>query len=354
MNKTTKNILFGIIGIIIIGLVVYPKLPKEDTAEEVASANAKSTKLTLDAVTVRQESLNNEVNVTGSLLADESVVLNTEVAGKIAQILFEEGENVKKGDVLLKLIDDEVLAEMEKLRYTRKLNQDNERRQKKLLEKEAISREEYETALTTLNTTNAELKVLQTRLDKHYVKAPFDGVIGLRNISEGGYLNPGSEIANLYKVNPMKLEFTIPSKHISLVNIGDPITFQVDAYDETFAGAIYAVEPQIDPETRSIRVRAKTDNAEKKLFPGQFARISLTLETIPDAILVPTESVIPELNGKKIYLYKNGKVESQAITTNIRTADRLQVTSGLQVGDTVLTTGVLQVGSGMEVNVKVK
>ncbi|CAN0196620.1 unnamed protein product, partial [Chrysoparadoxa australica] len=222
-----------------------------------------------------------------------------------------------------------------------------------LLEKEAISREEYETALTTLNTSQAEINVLKARLAKHQIRAPFDGIVGLRSISEGSYLNPGSPIAELFKINPVKVEFNVPSKYLQLVNVGDQINFSVDAYpDETFIGSIYAVEPQIDPQTRSIRIRAKANNDKSKLFPGQFARINLILETIPNALLIPTEAVIPELNGKRVFLYKNGKVESQSITTGIRSEDNVQVETGLSPGDTVLTTGILQVNQGSQVKIR--
>ncbi|MEQ8583329.1 MAG: efflux RND transporter periplasmic adaptor subunit [Marinoscillum sp.] len=353
MNKNIKRILYIIIALVILGLIAYPKIPKGGSeASEVAQPV--SAQITVDAVILKKEELKNQVNTTGSLLADESVVLNAEVAGKIETISFTEGQKVKKGELLLKLNDEEILAEIEKLRFTVKLNEDNEFRQRQLLEKEAISSEEYETALTTLNTVRSEIKVLQARLEKHYIRAPFDGTVGLRNISEGGYLNPGTRVAELYKINPIKLEFTIPSKYIGVVNVGDRIDFSVDAYEQKFGGSIYAIEPQIDPQTRSIRLRAKADNTAGQLFPGQFARIDLTLEIIPDALLVPTEAVIPELNGKKVYQYQAGVVNSQQVTSGIRTENRLQILSGLNEGDTVITSGILQIGQGMEVKLNIK
>ncbi|MEQ8473257.1 MAG: efflux RND transporter periplasmic adaptor subunit [Marinoscillum sp.] len=353
MNKTVKRILYIVVTLVILGIIVYPKLP---TSEETTttSISASKEKLLVDGIIIAKSPLRNQVNVTGSILADESVTLNSEVAGKVERISFLEGQAVKKGELLIKLNDDEVLAEIEKLQYTRKLNEDNEFRQKQLLDKEAISREEYETSFTTLNTTNAEIKIMQARLAKHHIKAPFGGVVGLRNISEGSYLNPGDRIAELYKVDPIKLEFSIPSKYISLVNTGDSILFTVDAYQEEFAGSIYAIEPQIDPQTRSLKVRAKAPNRSNQLLPGQFARIELILETIPNAMMVPTIAVIPELNGKKLYLYKNGKVETQLVETGIRTEDNLQITSGIAPGDTVIVSGLLQINQGSEVNINLK
>ncbi|MFT7030845.1 MAG: membrane fusion protein (multidrug efflux system) [Marinoscillum sp.] len=353
MNKTAKRILYIIIAVLILAVIVYPKLPKSEVKGTSDQAIQDTPLLTVNAVVLNEEPLKNEVKVTGSLIADESVALNTELAGKVEFISFQEGERVKKGTVLLALNDDEILAEIEKLQFTKKLNESNENRQKQLLDKEAISREEYENSLTSLNTIKSEIKVLQARLAKHYLKAPFDGVIGLRDISEGGYLNPGTRVADLYKIDPIKLEFAIPSKYISLVNKGDKINFSTDAYEDMFYGEIYAIEPQIDPETRSIRIRASSENTDGKHFPGQFARITLILQTIPNAILIPTEAVIPELSGKKVFIYKNGKSEPRQVTTGIRTDKRIQVTEGLSKGDTVITSGILQVSPGMEVNVNI-
>ncbi|MEQ8904392.1 efflux RND transporter periplasmic adaptor subunit [Ekhidna sp.] len=349
-----KRILYVVIILVVIGLIAYPKLPKvTSTDADDAPSNTQSEKLTVNAIIVNSEQLANTVNVTGSLIADESVVLNSELSGKIEKISFKEGQKVTKGQTIVTLNDDEILAEIEKLQFTKKLNEDDEYRQKVLLEKEAISREEYETALTTLNTVKSEIKVLEARLQKHYIKAPFSGISGFRDIAEGSYLNPGARITELYRINPIKLEFNIPSKYISLVNNGDQLTFEVDGYDEQFTGEIYAIEPLIDPQTRSISLRAKARNDESKLFPGQFARVSLTLETIPNALMIPTESVIPELSGKKVFLYKNGKVTPAQVSTGIRTEDRIQVTSGINEGDTVITTGILQIGPGMPVNVTI-
>ncbi|WP_424963953.1 efflux RND transporter periplasmic adaptor subunit [Ekhidna sp.] len=349
-----KRILYVVIILVVIGLIAYPKIPKGSSSEASDTpSSTQSEKLTVNAVIVNSEQLANTVNVTGSLIADESVVLNSELSGKIEKISFKEGQKVTKGQTIVTLNDDEILAEIEKLQFTKKLNEDDEYRQKVLLEKEAISREEYETALTTLNTVKSEIKVLEARLQKHYIKAPFSGITGFRDIAEGSYLNPGARITELYRINPIKLEFNIPSKYISLVNNGDRLTFEVDGYDEQFTGEIYAVEPLIDPQTRSISLRAKAGNDESKLYPGQFARVSLTLETIPDALMIPTESVIPELSGKKVFLYKNGKATPVQVSTGIRTDDRVQVTSGIIEGDTVITTGILQIGPGMPVNVTI-
>ncbi len=349
MGSTGKIIVFVIIAVLVIGFIVYPKLSTTDDAP--LQATSVANKLKVNALKVKSEKLNNDLRLTGSLVANESVVLKSEVSARVEKINFAEGQKVTKGQLLVQLDDSEIQAEIAKLNFTKKLNEDNENRQKQLLAKEAISKEEYETALTTLNTTLADIKVKQVQQQKHQIRAPFDGIIGLRSVSQGSYISSSDELVTLYNINPIKIDFSIPGKYSALVNPNDKIQFNVDSYEnETFLGEIYAVEPQVDPKTRSIRARAKSQNKENKLLPGQFAKIRLTLDTFNEAIMIPTEAVIPELNGKKVFVYVDGKVDSKSIETGIRTADRIQVTSGLKVGDVVLTSGILQLKIGMEVD----
>jgi membrane fusion protein, multidrug efflux system len=350
MGSTGKIIVFIIIAVIVIGFIIYPKLSTNESIPEVAEVTVN--KLRVNALKIKNERLNNDLRLTGSLVANESVVLKSEVSARVERINFAEGQKVKKGQLLVQLNDSEINAEIDKLSFTRKLNQNNENRQKQLLAKEAISKEEYETALTTLNTTLADIKVKEVQKQKHQIRAPFDGIIGLRNVSQGSYISSADALVTVYSINPIKIDFSIPGKYSALVNPKDKINFTVDSYEgQVFQGEIYAVEPQVDPKTRSIQARAKSQNKENKLLPGQFAKINLTLDTFNDAIMIPTEAVIPELNGKKVFIFVDGKVESRSIETGIRTADRIQVTSGLKADDILLTSGILQLKQGMEVDI---
>lgn len=352
--KTYTKIIVAIIAVICLAFIFLPKIYKPGIEEEQAPATStEDAKLHVSAVIVQNTEIDNDLRVTGSLLANESVTLSTEVSGVVEQIYFKEGQRVKQGQLLIQLNDDEFKAEIEKLQFTQKLNEDIEYRQKQLLAKEAISKEEYETALTTLNTSIAEIKVKQVQIQKHKIVAPFDGVIGLRSVSKGSYLNPADPIATLYSINPIKLDFSVPGKYTADVNTGDPISFTVDGYEERFHGKIYAIEPQIDPKTRSIKTRALCDNKENKLLPGQFAKIALTLATFDKALMIPTEAVVPEMDGKKVFVLEKGKVANRKIETGIRTSTQIQVTEGLNQGDTVITTGLLQIGPGMDVDLNV-
>ncbi len=353
MNKTTKRILYTILGIAVVFIIAYPKLElsAEESTAAVPTAVVDETP-TVEGKEINYESIDYSVRVTGSIIADESVDLNSEVSAKIDQIHFREGEKVERGQLLISLNDDELVAELEKLRFTKKLNEDNEFRQRKLLEREAISREEYEIALTQLNTSLADIKLLEARQAKYRIRAPFDGRIGLRQVSEGSYINPGDLIARLYNIDKVKIDFAIPGKYLQEINVGDELRFTVDGYDDAFEGEIYALEPQIDPQSRNIRLRAVSENSENKLLPGQFAKINLILNRIDNAMMVPTIALIPELNATKVFVYEDGKVNDREVITGIRTEDMVQVIEGLEPGDIVITTGLLQVRKGMDVNIQ--
>lgn len=350
MNKTIRSILFFAIAIIIIGLLLYPKLKPEQIGPQLPSQKSKSI-LQVEAKVINPERIENNIKVTGAILANESVSLRSEISGKIEKIYFEEGNRVKKGDLLLTINDDEIVAQYERLKYTQKLNEDIEYRLRQLLEKEAISREEYEIGLTTLNTTLSDIKEREARIAKHKLHAPFDGIIGLRQVSEGSYLSPSDLIVNIYNINPIKIEFSVPGKYSSLVNKGDSISFNIEASDNEYGGVIYAIEPRIDPKTRTLQLRAICKNNDEVLMPGQFASIKYTLNTIADALMVPSESIIPELNSHKLFIYKNGIINQSKVSIGLRSDNAVQITLGVNPGDTVITTGILQVSEGLPVEI---
>jgi membrane fusion protein (multidrug efflux system) len=348
MNKTIKSILFIVIAIIIVGLLLYPKLKPEQIGPQAATQKSRPV-LQVEAKIINPERIENIIKITGAVLANESVAIRSEISGKIEKIFFQEGNRVRKGDLLLTINDDEIIAQLERLKYTQKLNEGIEYRLRQLLEKEAISREEYDIGLTTLNTTLSDIKEREARIAKHKLHAPFDGIIGLRHVSEGSYLSPSDLVVNIYNINPIKVEFSVPGKYSSLVNKGDSISFNIEASDNYYTGIIYALEPRIDPRTRTLQIRAICKNDDEVLMPGQFASIKYTLNTISDALMVPSESIIPELNSHKLFTYKNGIVSKSTVSIGLRTDKAVQITQGISPGDTVVTTGILQVSEGLPV-----
>jgi membrane fusion protein (multidrug efflux system) len=349
MKKTLITIL------IIVAVILLLALPKisfnDDASANESSARQANQVLPVEAFVVKPAQFDRKLIVTGSILANETIEVKTEVSGKITGIYFKEGQAVKKGDILIKIEDNELQAQLEKARHNKKLNEDNEFRQRKLLEKEAISQEEYDNALNRLNTTNADIMLLQAQLDKTTIRAPFNGFIGFRYVSEGAYISPSVVMATLYNLNPAKIEFSIPAKHASKVSANSRIYFSIEGDTTLQAGIVYAVEPQIDANTRTLKIRATTPNPAGKMMPGQFVTIQLILEHLNRAMLIPTESIVPELEGTKIYFTSNGKAGESKVTTGERTERFIEILSGLQFGDTVLTTGILQLRPGLPVNV---
>jgi membrane fusion protein (multidrug efflux system) len=348
-----KKVLIGVVVVAVVFLLALPKLNlfnKKQNAASAANAQA-STKLPVDVLILKAGVLDNKLTINGSVLPNESLELRAETSGKITRLFFKEGSQVKKGDLLLQINDEEIKAELEKQLHNRKLNQDNEFRQRKLLEKDAISQEEYDNALNRLNTTLGDIKVLTAQLEKTKVKAPFDGTIGLRYISEGAYISPASTIATLYNISPAKIEFSIPGRYSTQVAQGKKILFTIENDLTVYEGEVYAIEPRIDPSTRTLSLRAIANNEKGALLPGQFVKVELILETVSNAIMVPTEAVIPEQGGKKVFVLENGKAKEVRIETGLRTNSELEVTAGLKVSDTLIITGMLQLRPGMDLEI---
>jgi membrane fusion protein (multidrug efflux system) len=347
-----KKILTAAIILVVIFLLAMPKLNLFQAEETTVQSDASNAgKLPVQAVIIKPERLDNKLVVTGSVQANESLELKSETSGKITGIFFQEGKRVKRGDLLVQINDEEIRAQLEKEKYNRKLNEDNEFRQRKLLEKDAISQEEYDNAANRLNTTMADIRLLEAQLAKTKVYAPFDGIIGLRYVSEGAYISTANPIATLYSLTPAKIDFSVPGRYSTEVKAGKKIIFTIENDTVQYRGEVYAIEPQIDQNTRTLKVRALADNRSYSLLPGQFVRVELILDSVDDALMVPSEALVPELSGHKVYLVENGKVKESRVTIGIRTDRSVEITDGIQPGDTLITTGILQLRPGMEVQV---
>lgn len=345
----TLILITGILAYLLARRLGLMQAPSE--AETAAPAAERASQdIPVDALLVNPELLTEELSVTGTLLPDEEVMLTSEVAGVVEAIHFGEGRRVKAGELLLNLNDDELQAQLKKLELQLALAQQQEARRKKLLEIGGISEEEYDESLTEYNSLQAEAELIKVQIAKRAIRAPFSGVIGLREVSEGSYLTPGTRIARLVKTNPIKVSFAIPEKYGNRIEPGSSISFQVEGMDQAFDGRIYAQEPYIDMETRTLTYQARSNNPQNRLIPGAFADITIVLNRFEQALMVPTEALVPEQSGQKLYLYREGKPEPIAVKTGIRNADRVQIVDGLSPGDTVITSGLLQIRPGVGVS----
>lgn len=352
MKLPGKKVLYGVAAVAIVLIAAIPKLKffQGETAAAAGGGRSES-RLPVKAHIVAAETLDDRYFTTGTLLANEDADLRSEVTGKITRIYFQEGSRVRRGELLLKINDSELQAQLLRERYRRELADQKEERQRQLLKGGLISQETYDVALNELNTVNAGIKLIMAQIEKTEIRAPFDGLIGLKYVSEGSYIAPTTRVATLQNINPIKIDFSVPEKYAGEISAGASITFRVQGSPKTFSATVYAVEPKIDQATRTVQLRASSPNPDGVLIPGAFAEIELVLRSIPNALTIPAEALIPELSGHKVFVFRGGTAQSQTVTAGIRTSNTVQLTGGIQPGDTVITTGILQIRSGSPVQI---
>ncbi len=348
--KLSRSFLI-IVFLIVILLVVKFVFLGNDNAKSASTAPSKNAPVPVMAIITTVEKLDNKVFASGTVMANEEVELKPEASGKILQIHFKEGSHVDKGDLLIKINDADLQAQLKKLHLQVKLSEQQEVRQKKLLEISGISQEEYDISLNQLNSLKADEDYTRAQLAKTELRAPFTGVIGLKNVSEGSYVSPTQSIAWLQQIDPVKIDFSIPEKYASMVKKSDKINFLISDSKNPFSGEVYAIQPRINDATRTLEIRALSPNKEGKIIPGAFVKIELVLKEIENAIMIPTEAIVPVLKGKNVFVYRNGKAEAQKVETGIRTDTKIQVVDGLNEGDTIITSGIMQLRAGMNVKI---
>lgn len=294
-----------------------------------------------DAFIVKTKLLSDNIEIPGTLVANESTDIHPEVAGRITGIYFREGAFVNKGALLVKLNDADLQAQKKKLQVQLQIAKQNESRSAQLLAIQGISRQDYEAISLQVSNINADLAVIQTQIEKTNIRAPFSGKIGLRMVSLGAYVSPATTISSISQVNKMKLDFTLPERYIKQIGFGQFVNFKVDGINKTFAARVIATESNITQDTRTLQVRAAVQGDQTGLVPGNFAEVIFHFEPDPNAIVIPSQAIIPQARGKKVYLYDNGKAQFVDVTTGIRDSANVQITSGLKAGDTILITGLL-------------
>lgn len=354
MNKKMKWGLITFIGLGLIGWGVYSQRPKTNKDLEAAEAmiakqsNKKKT-LNVNAEVIKPKSLIDEIRITGILLPDEEVDLSFETSGKIVEINFKEGTKVKKGQLLAKVNDRQLQAELQRLQAQVKLAEDRVFRQQALLKRDAVSQEAYEQVKTDLATLNAEINIVKENIALTELRAPFDGVIGLRQVSVGSYASPTTIVAKLTKTSPLKVEFAVPERYASQMKSGINLDFHIEGQLQVYRAKVYAVESTIDQKLHQLTVRAIYPNHNNSLLPGRYTSINLKKDEIHDAIAIPTEAIVPEMGKDKVYLYKSGKAQPVDVTTGIRNEERVQIVKGLQMGDTIIVSGTMQLRTGLPV-----
>lgn len=359
MKPALRTLTWVVVGLSVVAALAIPKITPlfhAKASERSAGAPPKGGKaggskgpLKVSVFTVRPAKLSETVSATGSLLADEGVELQAETNGKVVSIRFTEGARVRKGDLLVKLNDADLVATHSRAKYRKELAVLRERRIAQLLKQGVARQEEYDTALNELNVQDAEIDLTEALIAKTEIRAPFDGIVGLRYVSEGSFVNAATRIATLQRLDRLKIDFSIPEKYAARVKVGNPIAFTVAGASPKFAGQIYALDPRIDAATRTVLIRATCPNPDGRLLPGAFANVAVTLAQLGDALMVPAVALIPGLEEKSVFVLKDGKAERRAVQTGTRMENTVHILSGLAAGDVVITSGLQQVRPGQDV-----
>ncbi|TDB60057.1 efflux RND transporter periplasmic adaptor subunit [Arundinibacter roseus] len=347
-------ILVGIILSLVIGKIYFfPSSSSKKNSEKSAPAAGKSSggAVPVEVYVAKPEKIDNILYASGTVVPNEEVELKAEIAGRLVKLNIKEGAVVAKGQLIAKINDKDLQAQLAKLEYNAALSRNIEQRQKKLMEIEAISKEEYEIAMNNVRTLGADKEIILAELEKTEIRAPFTGTIGLKNVSEGAYMSPGTSVVTLVQTNPVKVDFTIPEKYSRDIRLGSTVQLSLDGDAARYSARVIALDPKVDESLRTQRVRAITQNPGRLFVPGMFVKVLTDLSGNANALMIPTAAIVPILKGKKVYVVKNGKAQEVLVTTGLRTDDRIQVTEGMMPGDSLIVSGIMTIKADSPVKV---
>jgi RND family efflux transporter, MFP subunit len=314
----------------------FSKPSDKDTKKDFKEKKQKK----VDGYVVKPSLLISEISVSGTLLAFEEVDLKNEVAGRVVMINLPEGKAVKKGTLLVKLFDEDLQATLKKLQAQLAIQQQIYNRQSELLKVNGITQNDYEQTGLQLNSLKADIEVEKSLIRKTEVRAPFDGVIGLRSISVGAIVTPSTLLATLRTENKIKLDFSVPQKYGQIIKTGMKINFSTTSADKQYEATIIATEQGIDASTRNLKVRALVSAQSKDLIPGSFSNVKVKLSENKSALVVPTQAIIPQEDNKVVIVARGGKAHLAMVKTGIRQTSTIEITQGIQPGDTIITSGI--------------
>ncbi|MCW3083110.1 MAG: efflux transporter, family, subunit [Bacteroidetes bacterium] len=351
MKKGTIVVIIVAIALLAVIKIVFLKKDDGASAKPAAGGAQKMPPALVTVYVTNSQILENSLYSSGTILANEEVDLHPETAGKIISILFKEGSIVQKGQLLVKINDADLQAQLKKSSLNYDLSKQKEGRLKELLAIKGVSQEDYDVAANELQTITADMDYTRALIAKTEIRAPFDGTVGLKNVSEGSYVGPTDIIASMQQIDPVKVDFSVPEKYSSKIHLNDTVIVSIEGTGEKHKGLVYAFDPKIDANTRALKVRALINNHDRKIFPGSFAQISTVLKT-EKSVVVPTMAVIPNLRGQSTFVVKDGKANLTPITIGIRTDTTVEVLTGLNAGDTVVTSGIMTLKTGMQVKIQ--
>lgn len=320
---------------------------KEDP--KLQQAQGRPSAMKVDVFVVSPRMVSETIDVPGTLMANEITEIHPEVSGRVVQIYINEGRFVGKGTLLAKLYDGDLQAQLSKLEVQLKIAEQTESRQAQLLKIQGISQQDYDLSLLNVNNIKADIEITKTSIEKTAVRAPYSGKLGLKNISPGAYITPQTLITTITQTDQLKLDFSVPEKYTDRIKNGQTVNFTVQGKEKQYQARVIATEVSVAESTRSLVVRSVVQNRNAELLPGTFANVVLHFDPDPDALMVPSEAVIPQARGKKLILFNGGSANFVDINTGVRDSAFVQVTDGIRSGDTVVITGLLSVRPGTKI-----
>ena len=295
---------------------------------------------------VKPSTLDQTISISGTLKPFEETVLMPDIAGRIVQINLLEGKFVKQGTLLVKLFDDDLQAQLLKSQTQLLIAEQTQKRQSELIKVEGISQLDYDQSVLQVSSIKSDIEVLKAQIRKTEIHAPFDGVIGLRNVSLGAIVTTATSLATIRQLNQLKLDFSVPEKYSREIKQGTKIKFTVQGDDKKYDASVIASEEGIDASSRNMKVRALINMKTSSLMPGAFANVELHLKENKNALMVPTQAIIPQERNKKVIITKDGKAKFAIVKTGVRQDSNIEILSGIDAGDTVVITGILFIKPG--------
>lgn len=307
-----------------------------------------------DAVLATSYNVNRKIEAPGTVMPAENTDLHPEASGRVVAINFKEGSMVSAGTLLVKLFDGDLQAQLKKLEVQLKVAEATEKRQKELLALNGTSQQDYDIASLNVSNIKADMELVKVNIAKTELRAPFTGRLGLRNISLGAYVTPQTIVTNIAQTANVKVEFEVPEQYASEMTPGKNVTIRTTATGRTYNATIIAAQNTIAQETRNLSVRAGVTNSDAMLTPGAFVQVGIQVGGAKQAIMIPTQAVLPSTRFKNVIVSENGNAVFKVVTTGYRDSARVEITSGLNVGDTIITNGLLTIKDGMPVKTRLK
>jgi membrane fusion protein (multidrug efflux system) len=338
------------------GAAAAPELPKgapgKASADSKGPAKGPGGPAPVEVVELKPVRVLEAITAVGSLRSNESVVLRPEVSGRIAAIGFRDGQTVRRGQLLVGLDATLNEAEVAQAKAEFELARSNLKRTEDLASKNFVSSSAQDQAASSVQVAEARLKLAEARLAKMRIVAPFDGVVGIRNVSVGEYVKDGTELVNVEDIRTLKADFRLPERYLPQLKGGLPVELAADALPGAkYAGVVEAINPRVDASGRSLEVRARLDNTDGRLRPGMFARVRVLLGDRPNALMVPEEAVVPLGDDFFVYTVADGKAKRVRVKLGVRRDAQVELLEGVSAGERVVTAGIRVQRDGQPVRV---